>query len=497
MSGKVLHVENSRTALTVSASGTPNAKHYPQYTAAILATLSAFAAGSTLSWSSPALPLLESPDSLVHISKEQGTWISSIITLGACIGAIPAGLMVNGIGRRTSLQILGTGLLVSWFLIGYSTSFNVLFIGRALAGVCIGAISVAAPLYVSEIAEPRLRGTLGSLFQLQITLGVLFEYVIGAMLNDFLVLALITALGPLIFITTFSFMPESPVYLCSKGKERSARKALQWFRGERYDIEDEYTRMGDAIQEQKNNESSLSDIIQSRSLVRALIISLGLMFFQQMSGINAVIFYTSKIFYDAGSTIKPEFCSIIIGAFMMGATYVSTLLMDRAGRRILLLISGSIMSLCLGCLSAYFHFATKYDLREYSFIPLISVALFIVVFSLGFGPIPWLMMGEIFPSNVKGPASSLAASFNWITAFIVTKTFEPIVGTIGSFATFSIFTCVCIFGTIFVLVLVPETKGKSVEEIQAELSGEEENGKVEFILSLERGTKVSMNTNID
>lgn len=137
------------------------------------------------------------------------------------------------------------------------------------------------------------------------------------MLNDFLVLALITALGPLIFITAFSFMPESPVYLCGKGKERSARKALQWFRGERYDIEDEYTRMGDAIQEQKNNESSLSDIIQSRSLVRALIISLGLMLFQQLSGINAVIFYTSKIFYDAGSTIKPEFCSIIIGAFMV------------------------------------------------------------------------------------------------------------------------------------------------------------------------------------
>lgn len=290
-------------------------------------------------------------------------------------------------------------------------------------------------------------------------------------------------------------MPESPVYLCSKGRHHSAKRALQWFRGEDYDIEDEYTRICDAAKTGQENNASLSDLLQNKGTIKALVISIGLMAFQQLSGINAVVFYASSIFADSGSTISPGLCTIIVGVVQVIATYISTLLMDRAGRRLLLLISDSVMALLLFVMSIFYYYNDRYDMSAYGFIPLASVALFIVVFSIGFGPIPWLMMGEIFPANIKGPASSLAASLNWIFAFTVTKMFGPMKEEFGMSTTFGCFTMVCVFGTVFVYLLVPETKGKSMEDIQRILNGEileEEEGDDGLVLSFERGTKVSM-----
>lgn len=152
-------------------------------------------------------------------------------------------------------------------------------------------------------------------------------------------------------------------------------------------------------------------------------------------------------------------------------TYVSTILIDKAGRRILLIISALIMSICLGVLAVYFHLLEN-QIRDLHFtIPIISVTLYITVFSLGFGPIPWIMIGELFPSKIKGLASSISAALNWVLAFTVTKLFQNLLDLLGSGYTFGTFMIATIFATVFVCCLVPETKGKDMKEIQYILAG--------------------------
>lgn len=154
------------------------------------------------------------------------------------------------------------------------------------------------------------------------------------------------------------------------------------------------------------------------------------------------------------------------------ATCSSTLLVDKAGRRVLLLISSTVMATCLTVLGLCFHLQESgYDVSSISWLPLASVAVFIIVFSMGFGPIPWIMLGELFPSNVKGVASAVTAASSWILAFTVTKAFQNMLDLLGSPITFWLFAVMCIAGTVFTAVLVPETKGKDLEEIQLELSG--------------------------
>lgn len=160
------------------------------------------------------------------------------------------------------------------------------------------------------------------------------------------------------------------------------------------------------------------------------------------------------------------------------ATFASTLLIDRLGRKLLLIISASIMSFCLAGLATYFHLKENMDLSNYSLVPVACVALFIIVFSIGFGPIPWMMIGELFSNKVKGIAGSISAAFNWSLAFTVTKLFQNMLNVFGNATTFGIFAIICALGTAFVLSMVPETKGKDILEVQAMLTGKELNRQV-------------------
>ncbi|KAJ9581436.1 hypothetical protein L9F63_023368 [Diploptera punctata] len=472
MAGRVIVSENSRTLLTVTPQNVA-ADKFPQYLAAILATLAAMVAGSYMSWTSPALPLLQTNGSTPFVTDEQGSWIGSLFNLGAFAGAIPAGLVIDRLGRKVTLCVLAVPFITSWLLLGFSRSVCQIYLGRILGGLAVGAISVAAPTYIAELAESSIRGALGTLFQLQITLGILFGYVAG-LVEDYMWLNLISSALPVIFLLTFVWIPESPSFLLTKNRKEEARRALQWFRGKRYDVQDELTRAIDAIQKQGEQKASLGDLLSSRGTVRALIVSIGLMTFQQFSGVNAVIFYSGKIFQASGSAMSATTSSIVIGIVQVLATYASTLLVDRAGRRILLLLSSTVMGSCLTILGFYFHFQTQgYDVTSLSWLPLASVALFLVLFSLGFGPIPWIMMGELFPNSVKGIASATTASIAWLLAFTVTKVFQNMLDLLGSPITFWVFATMCIIGTVFTAVLVPETKGKDLSEIQMELSGRE------------------------
>jgi SP family facilitated glucose transporter-like MFS transporter 8 len=179
--------------------------------------MAALVAGSFMSWTSPALPLLQAPGSVPYVTDEEGSWIGSLLNLGAFLGALPAGLVADRIGRKVTLCALAIPLTGSWLMIAFGGSVAELFAGRFIGGIAIGAVSVAAPMYIAELAESSIRGALGTLFQLQITTGILFSYVVG-LVGDNRVLSLISCALPVLFFITFSWMPESPVFLLSKNR---------------------------------------------------------------------------------------------------------------------------------------------------------------------------------------------------------------------------------------------------------------------------------------
>ncbi|VVC91037.1 facilitated trehalose transporter Tret1-2 homolog isoform X3 [Leptidea sinapis] len=451
----------------------------PQYIAALSATLGALAAGTMLGWSSPVVLKITQENSTDYdfdVSSSQGDWVSSLINLGAAAICFPIGLIMDLLGRRKTMLLLTIPFTLGWLLITFAANIGMLLAGRFITGVAGGAFCVTAPAYTSEIAQDSIRGTLGSYFQLMITVGILFAYGVGSYTSVFVFNILCTFI-PIIFGITFFFMPESPNFLVIKGRHDEAKDALITLRGRDYDVDSELNELQAKAEDSKRNPVSFASAITKKTAVKALIICYALMVFQQLSGINAVIFNTSAIFTSAGATIPAAISSIIIGVIQVAATFVSSLVVDKLGRRILLLFSALVMCLCSTALGVYFflkdaHGAESSIVQAMSWVPLLSLSLFIIAFSLGFGPIPWMMAGELCLIDIKGFVGSTAGTLNWLLSFTVTSTFNSLNTSIGSGQVFWLFAGIMVIGFVFIFFIVPETKGKSADEIQIMLGAE-------------------------
>ncbi|XP_015120401.1 facilitated trehalose transporter Tret1 [Diachasma alloeum] len=458
----------------VSRGGETSARKLPQYIAGMAATLGALAAGMVLAWSSPAgkngVNLAKEYN--IKIDEDDFSWIGSIFNLGAATICVPIGILTDIIGRKKSMLVLVVPFTIGWALILWSNSVGMFEAGRYILGISGGAFCVTAPMYTAEIAESSIRGSLGSYFQLMLCIGILLTYVLGSVVSMF-TLSLIAAIVPLVFFVVFFFMPETPTYYLKKGDVDAARESYRWLRGPDYNIEGELTAQREALAEADRNQTSFLTAMRSKAAIRGLIIAFGLMFFQQLSGVNAIIFYSGSIFEAAGSTMDSNISTIVVGVMQVIAVFVSTLVVDKLGRRLLLLVSVAAMAVSALVLGVYFNLKKNDNpvTEDIGWLPLLAVCVFIILFSLGFGPIPWMMIGEIFAPQVKGIAGSSACLFNWLMAFVVTRFYSPVDAALGSDWTFWIFAIICAVGVAFVLLVVPETKGKSLEEIQVELGG--------------------------
>jgi len=310
--------------------------------------------------------------------------------LGAAAVCIPIGLFLNIVGRKWSMLSLVLPFTLGWALIIWAQNLSMLIIGRVFTGIAGGAFCVAAPLFIGEIAQKEIRGTLGSYFQLMVTIGILFVYAVGAGVNVFW-LSLICGLIPLVFGVVFFFMPESPTYLVMRERNAEASSSLKWLRGQQYDPAEDIAELQNELEEQKTNNLSLREALSRKSTVRGLIISFGLMFFQQVSGINAVIFYTTDIFRDANTGINEELATILVGVMQVIATFVASLVVDRLGRRLMLLVSDAVMAICTLLMGVYFFMKSndEQSVSNLGWLPVVALCVFIIFFSIGFGPVPW------------------------------------------------------------------------------------------------------------
>lgn len=273
-----------------------NFRTLPQYIAGLAAAGGALAAGTVLGWTSPTQNEIESGKYGFDVSIEQFSWVGSITNIGAALSCIPVGFLCQKFGRKLTMLSMVLPFILGWALIIWANSVGTLIAGRFFLGIASGAFCVAAPMYTGEIASKQIRGILGSFFQLMITIGILFVYAVGSGVNAFTV-SIICGVIPLVFGAVFVFMPESPLYLITKGESEKAMESIKWLRGNKYDANSEVAELNKEQEERDSDKTaSLWKALKRPASLQAMGIGLGLMFFQQTSGVNAVIFFTTDIF---------------------------------------------------------------------------------------------------------------------------------------------------------------------------------------------------------
>jgi len=361
-------------------------------------------------------------------------------------------------------------------LITFASNLPMMYAGRSIQGFCVGLTTLTLPIYLGETIQPEVRGTLGLLPTTIGNVGILFFYILGSYI-DWKILAAIGAALPVPFLIFMWFTPEKPRWYISKGRYTEARQSLQWLRRAKTNVQDEFLEIEENYKAQKTNEVKGVRDLMKVAYLRPLLISLGLMFFQQLSGINAVIFYTVSIFEKSGGSVDSNLSSIIVGLANFFATLGSNLVIDKVGRKVLLNISGFFMGLSLSVLGGFFIMQhLDHDISFLGWLPLASFIVYIIAFSIGYGPIPWLMMGEIFPSKVRGHAASVATAFNWACSFAVTKCYNDLTEAVGAHGAFWFFGGLCFLSIIFVVLFVPETKGHSLENIEKHMMNKKSKG---------------------
>jgi MFS family permease len=277
---------------------------WPQVVAGLSAAGGAFAFGAALGWAAPAGPrLVAGDDRYFDIDQTRFDWAASVITIGCAISCLPIGILMKSFGRKWTMISLVAPFLIGWGLVIWAQNFVMLMVGRFFLGLAGGAFCVSAPQYSSEIAEKDIRGIVGTFFQLLINGGVLFVYVIGAFISVFW-MSVVSGIVPIIFGLVFFFMPESPVYLVDKKRENDAVKTYKWLRGSGYDPQQEIDDLKFEFDERERNKVSFGEIMSRKATKRALFIGFGLMFFQQASGVNVVIFYATAIFEVSSPTVQ-------------------------------------------------------------------------------------------------------------------------------------------------------------------------------------------------
>nr|XP_043608019.1 sugar transporter ERD6-like 5 isoform X2 [Erigeron canadensis]XP_043608020.1 sugar transporter ERD6-like 5 isoform X2 [Erigeron canadensis] len=401
------------------------------------------------------------------LSLEEYSVFGSILTIGAMVGAVMSGKIADRLGRRGSMALSQVFCFLGWIAILYSEVSWLLDAGRLLIGYGIGVISYVVPVYIAEITPKNLRGAFTTVNQLMIAIGISVMWLVGIVI-PWHTLAFIGAIPCLLQLLGLFFIPESPRWLAKKGRWKDCEYSLQQLRGKFSEISEEAAEIRDNIETHNQlSEARVFDIFQQQ-YAKSLIVGVGLMVFQQFGGVNAIAFYANSIFTSAG--FSSSIGSIALVIVQIPCTILGVLLMDVSGRRPLLMMSAA--GTCLGCLLLGTSFLLQ-DLQLYEglspFLALVGVLVFKGFYSLGMGGIPWVIMSEIFPMNIKSSAGSLVTVVNWFGSWVVSYSFNFLM-VYSTEGTFFMFSSICCLTVLFVAKVVPETKGRTLEEIHASMN---------------------------
>jgi MFS transporter, SP family, galactose:H+ symporter len=402
-----------------------------------------------------------------HLGPGQQGLVVSAVTFGALFGALIGGSSSDAIGRRWTNIAAGLSFVAGSVFSAIAPNVDVLIASRVLIGLAIGLTSVAAPMYIAELSPARSRGKLVSLFQLAVTVGILVSYTVDrALAPDHAwrwMLGLACIPGALLVLGMIA-MPESPRWLLKTGAEKAARHALSLVRSPD-EIEAELNEIHDDLAH--NQPAAWSELLLP-ALRPALLVGVGLAVFQQITGINTIIYYAPQIFQKAGldSATTALAATMGIGVINVLSTLIAIWLVDRVGRKPLLLAGLVGMTLSLAALGVAQRFGSSIGVDAQTLAPITVgfVGLYIVCFAFSLGPVVWLMISEIFPNRARARAAGISTAANWTANFLVSLSF-PVLQVLMGPSLWFLYAAMGVAAFFFVLGWVPETKGKSLEDI--------------------------------
>ncbi len=417
-----------------------------------------------------------------HLNSPQlQGWAMSCALIGCLAGAVAAGALSDRFGRKQLLRLAALVFAISSLGTGIAAQFTAFVAWRILGGCAIGLASGISPMYIAEISPAHLRGRLVSLNQMAIVIGILMAQVVnwliagpvraGATAAEIFAswngqfawrwMFAVTALpAALFFITTF-LVPESPRWLASKGREREALQVLEKLSGSDYahHVLEEF-RAASSVE----SRVSILHELTTPGVARALLLGIALAVLQQWCGINVVFNYAQEIFAAAGYQISGILFNIVItGAVNVAFTMVALATIDRLGRRFLLLTGAAGLALIYIVLGAF------YRIHLHGLPMLVLVLAAIACYAMSLAPATWVVIAEIFPNRIRGSAVSIAVTFLWIACFVLTYTFPWLNAALSTAGVFWTYAAICLAGLVYLLIRLPETRGRSLEEIETGL----------------------------
>jgi sugar porter (SP) family MFS transporter len=397
---------------------------------------------------------------------EQGMVVSAV-PVGAIFGAAIAGQAADRLGRRRTIVSSAVVFIIGALVSAAAPGLGVLVVARVLLGVAVGLASANAPVYISEVAPPEERGRLVSYFQLSVTVGILVAYLVGlafAGIDGWRWMLGLGAIPALALGVGMLQMPQSPRWLVMVGQDYAARKVLEKIRR---DDEEAITQELEEIKGSLEAEPGGWRDLLEPAVRAALLVGVGLAVLQQVTGINTVIYYAPTIIQFTGinGSSAAILASLGVGVVNIGMTVLALRLIDRAGRRTLLMIGVTGMVAALFVLGlAFLGNAGTFLI---SAVAIISLMAYVAAFAISLGPVFWLMNSEIYPLNVRSKAAGVGTMANWTSNFVISLTFLPLIDLLGRTGAFWAYGVVGIFTLWFCWRLVPETKGRQLEEIEA------------------------------
>ncbi|KAG6775134.1 hypothetical protein POTOM_018562 [Populus tomentosa] len=446
----------------------------------IVAATCSFTSGYCIGYSSPAEYGVLAD---LRLSMAEYSVFGSMLAVGGMVGALMSGKTADYFGHRTTMWIINVFFILGWLAIAFAKVSWLLDLGRLLQGIGIALTSYVGNIFIAEITPKNLRGGLMTFNPWMTGSGVAIVYLIGSVVK-WRGLALIGSIPCLLQMLCLFFVPESPRWLVKNGREKEFEGVLQRLRGKKADISPEAAEIKEYAEFiQLLSENKILDLFQKK-YARPIIVAVGLMTLTQFSGLPGYTFYMTNIFVLAGISSEAGYVTLAIVKIL--STTMAIFLIDKFGRRTLLMVSAA--GTCLGSLLTGFSFLLQVprqhcltELLVFGFLGFIFCSssfpeittlidhVYFVSFNLGISGIPWIIMSEIFPINVKGSAGSLCNLIYWFSSWVVSYTFNFLLEW-SSTGTFIIFAGVSAFGFLFTVMLVPETKGRSLEEIQASVT---------------------------
>ncbi|HEX8378439.1 MAG TPA: sugar porter family MFS transporter [Pedobacter sp.] len=397
-------------------------------------------------------------------------WAVSSILVGCGLGAMIAGKLADALGRKMALFICAFLFAATGIGVALADTLTLFVIFRVAGGVAVGAAAMVVPMYIAETVPASFRGKMVALYQLAIVLGILLAYVANYSLADigedsWRWMFASQAIPAILFFVTLFLVPETPRWLIQKNQKDKAYAVLSKTGGRDY-ADAELKCISESFG--KETEGTLKDLFLPR-YSKVLLMGTLIAIFQQITGINAILYYAPEIFKNTGvSTSIASMQTIAIGITMLLFTLVAIWLVDKAGRKKLLLAGSAVMALSLIAVAVCFH----YQFFGY-YLVLAFLLLYIAGFSASLGAVTWVILSEIFPNRVRGLALSFATLILWLADFAASFSFPILNKQLGTSATLSIFALFCIIYLIYIQLKVPETKGKTLEELETQLVGNE------------------------